>query len=176
MLFAGLLRHWGQKGPAEIGPKRDWTYRQVAWLGHRHGIELRMPAAHPFHPLALLRLAWACASAGGAPNRRVCEAVLRHVWRGGEAADAPLRLAALERELAPALDPRSDEVKALLRDATARSVAEGVFGVPTVRVDGRSFWGFDALDMLAEYLRGHAWFDGPEGDAAAATPVGVQRT
>ena len=28
ILFAGLLQHWGQKGPAEIAPKRDWTYRQ----------------------------------------------------------------------------------------------------------------------------------------------------
>ena len=32
LLLAGLLGHWGQKGPAEIEPKRAWTYRQVAWL------------------------------------------------------------------------------------------------------------------------------------------------
>ena len=25
VLFAGLLKHWGQLGPAEIAPKRDWT-------------------------------------------------------------------------------------------------------------------------------------------------------
>ncbi|MBP6320444.1 MAG: DsbA family protein, partial [Rubrivivax sp.] len=25
VLFAGLLQHWGQKGPAEIEPKRAWT-------------------------------------------------------------------------------------------------------------------------------------------------------
>ena len=174
VLFAGLLQHWGQKGPAEVAPKRAWTYRHVAWLAHAHGIELRMPAAHPFNPLPLLRLAWACASAG-APNRRVCEAVLRHVWRGGAAADDPARLAALEAELAPALDPRGEPVKALLREATARAVAEGVFGVPTVSVDGRAFWGLDALPMLAACLRGDPWFDGPEGDAAAATPGGVQR-
>jgi 2-hydroxychromene-2-carboxylate isomerase len=175
LLFARLLEHWGQKGPAEIAPKREWTYRQVAWLGHRHGIELHMPEKHPFNPLGLLRLAWACSQAGGTPNRRVCEAVLRHVWRGGLAADDAARLAALERELAPALDPRSDAVKARLREATAQAAAEGVFGVPTIRVDGRAFWGFDALDMLGGYLRGDAWFDGPAWDQAAATPVGVQR-
>ena len=27
VLFAGLLNHWGQKGPAEIPTKRKWTYR-----------------------------------------------------------------------------------------------------------------------------------------------------
>ena len=37
LLFAGLLKHHGQLGPAEIAPKRDWTYRQVLWLAQRHG-------------------------------------------------------------------------------------------------------------------------------------------
>ncbi|MDP1532186.1 MAG: DsbA family protein, partial [Rubrivivax sp.] len=41
LLFAGLLRHHGQLGPAEIQSKRDWTYRQVLWLAHRHGIALQ---------------------------------------------------------------------------------------------------------------------------------------
>ena len=36
LLFAGLLNHWGQKGPAEIEPKRAWTYRHIAWLAHRY--------------------------------------------------------------------------------------------------------------------------------------------
>jgi 2-hydroxychromene-2-carboxylate isomerase len=174
VLFAGLLQHWGQKGPAEIEPKRAFTYRHVAWMGHSSGIELALPAAHPFNPLALLRLAWACGN-GSTPNRRVCEAVLRHVWRGGAAADDATRLVALDAELAPALDPRGERVKALLRDETARAVAVGVFGVPTVVVEGRAFWGVDALDMLAACLRGDAWFDGPAWDAAGATPVGVQR-
>jgi 2-hydroxychromene-2-carboxylate isomerase len=174
VLFAGLLQHWGQKGPAEIAPKRAFTYRQVAWLAQRHGIELQLPAAHPFNPLGLLRLAWACAE-GGTPNRRVCEAVLRHAWRGGLAADDATRLAALERELAPALDPRSAAVKAALREATQSAVDAGVFGVPTISVDGRAFWGLDALPMLAACLRGEPWFDGPAWDAAAATPEGAQR-
>ena len=29
VLFAGLLKHHGQLGPAEIAGKRDWTYRQI---------------------------------------------------------------------------------------------------------------------------------------------------
>src|SRR3990167_4775339 len=57
VLFAGLLKHHGQLGPAEIAPKRDWTYRQVLWQAHQHGVDLQLPAAHPFNPLALLRLA-----------------------------------------------------------------------------------------------------------------------
>ena len=70
VLFAGLLKHHGQLGPAEMPGKRDWTYRQVLWLAHRHGIPLQLPAAHPFNPLPLLRLALACGE-GGRINRYV---------------------------------------------------------------------------------------------------------
>ena len=75
VLFAGLLKHHGQLGPAEIPPKREWTYRQVAWLAKELGIRIQTPAAHPFNPLALLRLAVAC-SANGLPNRYVVETVV----------------------------------------------------------------------------------------------------
>lgn len=176
VLFAGLLKHWGQKGPAEIGPKRDWTYRQVAWLAQQYGIEIAFPAAHPFNPLPLLRLAWACSAANAlTPNRHVCEALLRHVWRGGATADDAERLAALQEALAPALDPAGDEAKQRLRDATDDAIAHRVFGVPTIEADGRQFWGFDALPMLRGALEGQAWFDGAAWDAAAAVPIGTAR-
>src|SRR5688572_21494282 len=170
VLFAGLLQHWGQKGPAEIEPKRAWTYRHVHWLAHRHGIELQMPAQHPFNPLALQRLAVACG-----PNRRVVEALFHHVWRGGADANDPERLATLTAALAPARDPGSDAVKAELRAHTDAAVAAGVFGVPTIQLDGRLLWGFDALPMVAAALKGDAWFDGPSWDDAARARPGVQR-
>lgn len=176
ILFAALLKHHGQLGPAEIAPKRDWTYRQVAWLAAQQGIELQLPAAHPFNPLALLRLAWACAS-HGAPNRYVVETIFRHVWRGGQAADDGARLAALSATLAPALDPASDDVKRALREATDQAIAAGVFGVPSFVVDGRVFWGLDALPMLRAQLAGGA--QGALLNAAWAAPdgvaVGIQR-
>lgn len=175
VLFAGLLKQWGQKGPAEIEPKRAWTFRQIAWLGHLHGIEIATPAQHPFNPLALLRLLIACAPDGGTPNRRACEAVFRHVWIGGADANDATRLAALTQELAPVRDPNGEAVKQALKDQTAAALARGIFGVPTIEVDGRLFWGLDALPMLAASLRGDAWFDGPAWDAAGAPRAGVVR-
>src|SRR5688500_19491315 len=59
VLFAGLLKHHGQLGPAEIPGKREWTYRQVLWHAHAHGIPMQMRAVHPFDPLRLLRPALA---------------------------------------------------------------------------------------------------------------------
>lgn len=175
ILFAGLLKAWGQKGPAEIEPKRAWTFRQIAWQAHRLGIQIDTPVQHPFNPLALLRLLHACAPEGGAPNRWHCEQVFHHVWHGGADANDAQRLAELRARLALARDPDGEVVKQSLKDLTAQALARGVFGVPTIEVDGRLFWGLDSLDMLAASLRGDAWFDGPDWDAAAAQRPGIAR-
>ncbi len=175
VLFAGMLKHWGQKGPAEIEPKRAWTFRHVYWLAHRHGIELQTPAQHPFNPLALLRLLLACTDDGVATNRHACERVLHHVWHGGHDANDPARLAALTLALAPAGDPNGAAVKQALKAATDEAITLGLFGVPTIEVDDRLFWGIDSLEMLAACLRGEAWFDGPAWQQAGAPRDGITR-
>jgi 2-hydroxychromene-2-carboxylate isomerase len=175
LLFAGLLKHWGQKGPAEVTPKRAWTYRQVAWLAHQQGTPLELPQPHPFNPLDLQRLAVA-ALANGRPNRRVTELLFRHVWcRGGADPNDPDALRALVEQVAPARDPAGDDVKAELRTATEQAAAAGIFGVPTLVAGERAFWGQDGLAMLRAALQRDPWFDGPAWDAAGAQPVGVQR-
>lgn len=174
LLFAGLLQHWGNKGPAEIEPKRAWTFRQVAWLAHQHGVRLDTPAQHPFNPLALLRLALACGDGQGRANRYVCETILRHVWRGGVDAADPARLGVLTALLQPAQDPQGDAVKALLKANTDDAIARGLFGVPAFTVDDKLFWGFDALPMLRAYLSGDGWF-ADNWQAAAERPAAVGR-
>jgi 2-hydroxychromene-2-carboxylate isomerase len=174
LLFAGLLKHHGQLGPAEIAPKRDWTYRHVLWLAQREGIPLQLPATHPFNPLGLLRLALAC-DAEGEPNRYQCEMIFRHVWQGGlDAADAG-RLQALTAQLAPLRDPGGADVKAQLKTHTEEAITAGVFGVPAYVVDGRLFWGYDALPMLRAYLDGDAWFDGPDWNGVSQVGSGIKR-
>ncbi len=174
VLFDGLMKHHGQLGPAEIAPKRDWTYRQVLWNAHRHGIPMDLPVPPPFNPLALLRLAIAHGNDGLA-NRYACETVFRHGWRGGaDAADAR-RLADLAALLQPARDPAGDEVKAQLKANTEAAIARGVFGVPTYAVDDKLFWGFDALDMLRAYLEGDPWFTSGAWEAAQQVGAGVVR-
>ncbi len=176
VLLGGVLGHWGQKGPAEIAPKRDWTYRQVAWLAAEQGTTLALPRPHPFNPLAMQRLALACAPAGGTPNRRVVERLFRHVWcRDGADPNEPQGLAELQAELRPWRDPHGAEVKAELRARTESAVASGLFGVPTLVCRGKAFFGLDALAMLAAFLAGQAWFAGPAWDDAGAQPPGLQR-
>jgi 2-hydroxychromene-2-carboxylate isomerase len=176
VLLAGLLAHWGQKGPAEIAPKRAWTYRQVLWLAHQQGTPLQLPQPHPFNPLALQRLAVAAAPAGGTPSRRTVELLFRHAWcRDGADPNDPTALAALAAAVAPQRDPAGDNVKSELRARTEAAVALGLFGVPTLVCDGRHFFGLDALPMLRAALAGDAWFDGPAWDDGGNQPPGLQR-
>src|SRR6185369_6812697 len=48
----------------------------------------------------------------------------------------------------------SAPVKQRLRDATDAALRDGVWGVPTVLVDGETFWGFDDFAHLELFLDG----------------------
>jgi hypothetical protein len=54
-------------------------------------------------------------------------------------------------------------------------VQRALFGVPTVELDGRCFWGLDALPMVAAALRGDPWFTGPDWDREGAPRAGLVR-
>ncbi|MEN9538490.1 MAG: hypothetical protein RLZZ126_725 [Pseudomonadota bacterium] len=179
VLFAGMLKHHGQLGPAEIAPKRVWTYRQVLWLAREHGISLQMPAAHPFNPLAWLRLAYACArDVGGEqlPNRQVCETIFRGLWTTGADAQSSAVIEALSTQLGPRRALDSPEVKDQLRTETQQAIALGVFGVPTFAADGELFWGLDALPLLRSHLAGEGWVGGADWHQASQVPVGSTRS
>jgi 2-hydroxychromene-2-carboxylate isomerase len=173
VLLAGLLDHWGSKGPAEVPAKRIFTYRHVHWLAGQHGIPFRMPPAHPFNPLKLLRLAIALGNQAG-----TIQEIFRFVWRDGQSTEDPSAWAALTAKLGLAnAAARIDEpvVKQALRRTTEEAIARGVFGVPTFWVDGELFWGFDATGMLLDYLNDPSLFQDPEMQRISNLPVGVQR-
>ncbi|MEP6505429.1 MAG: DsbA family protein [Betaproteobacteria bacterium] len=155
LLFAGLLKAWGNTAPVDVAPKKAWLFRQCAWIAQQDGVAFVPPVPHPFNPLALLRLLVASVRAGGQPNRRAVELAMRHVWArdGGDPNDVDA-LKALTEAIAPLRDPRGDEVKTELQARTAEAVAAGVFGVPFFRLDdGQAFWGQDGMAMLVHAMR-----------------------
>ena len=173
VLFAGLLDAHGQKGPAEIAAKRDFTYRFVVWQAGKLGIPLKFPPEHPFNPLALLRLALACDCEAQAVQR-----IFRFVWRDGRLPDLPIEWAELTDELGirdGATRIASAEVKDALRRNTDEAIARGVFGVPTLIIGSELFWGADATAMAADYVAAGCRYDDPEYARVAKLPVGAAR-
>jgi 2-hydroxychromene-2-carboxylate isomerase len=173
VLFAGLLGHHGQKGPAEIPSKKRHTFREIVWLADRHGIPLTLPSAHPFNPLPLLRLSIAL---GNTPE--VVRALFRHVWVEGwlpsEASHWAGLCARLGVEDPDAVLARQD-VKDTLRRNTDAAIAAGVFGVPTLVFEDQSFWGFGMTDAAIACLQGDPLFASAAMRSAESLPDGVQR-
>jgi hypothetical protein len=68
-------------------------------------------------------------------------------------------------------------VKQALADATPRAASDGVFGVPTFRVDGddKLFWGADRVDALLLRLRGNDIDEGVLEEFLAWAPLAQRR-
>lgn len=173
LLFAGLLDHLQHKGPAEIPQKRLFTYRHVAWRAQRAGIPFAFPPAHPFNPLAALRL---CVAAGA--TRKAVDALFNHFWRDGLAGETWEQLAPVARKLGiegSQQEVVTDAVKATLRGNFDDAVAAGVFGVPSLVINGEVFWGEDATGMAEAFLDDPTLFESAEMRRLGELPVATAR-
>lgn len=173
ILFAGLLEHHGQLGPAELAGKRHFSYRHVQWRADRAGVALRFPPAHPFNPLPALRL---CGAAGC--TEASIETVFNFIWREGRAADTPEGIEALSQRLGLGLAESAlvdTGPRQVLRSNFERALEDDVFGVPSLVIDSQLFWGEDATDMFLHYLRDRTLFDSESMRHLAALPLGAMR-
>jgi 2-hydroxychromene-2-carboxylate isomerase len=169
VLFAGLLDHHGTKGPAEVTAKRRYLLFDTVRKARALGVPFAPPRHHPFKPLLALRVASVPMDAGA--QRKLIDRIYAGIW-SGESADAEDEATIARFAGEAGLDARgllegaqSSEGKARLKDQTARAIADGVFGVPTVLADGEMFWGVDALPELDRFLAGGA--PTLDGDAIA---------
>ena len=171
ILFAGLLKHWGTKGPAEVPAKRLHTYQYCVWAASQQGLAFRMPPRHPFNPLAAQRLLVALGT-----TEQIVESAFHFVY--GEGRDPEHELAALgERLKVPDVDAliTAGEVKQQLVDNTQRAADLGVFGVPTLIFRDRLFWGSDTVDWALHFLDEPDLFQQPGYEEAARVEFGAAR-
>jgi 2-hydroxychromene-2-carboxylate isomerase len=171
VLFTGLLKHWGTKGPAEVPPKRLHTYQYCVWAASQQGLPFRMPGRHPFNPLSAQRLLVAL----GSPDESVVSA-FRFVY--GEGRDPELELRTLGERLnvpdVPTLIS-SSEVKQQLVLNTQQAIDLGVFGVSTLAIRNRIFWGGDTVKWALQFIDEPDLFEQPAYRAAASAEFGVAR-
>ena len=173
VVLGALLTHWDTRGPAEIPEKRRFTYRYAHFRAEDLGIPFRMPPAHPFNPIRLLRLAIVLGSELDAVRE-----IFRFVWRDGRSVEreqdwqdlcARLGVSAADDALSRA------DVRAGLRLNTDAAIARGLFGVPTFVVGQEVFWGEDSTSMLQRFLDNPTVLQSAELKRITTLPVGVQR-
>ena len=175
VVFGALLKHWGQLGPAEIVPKRIFTYRFFKWKADRLGIEYTMPPSHPFNPLPALLLCIA-----GNSTYEVTKEIFDIIYKQGQQPDQKegiKKLEAVVNEYTSSTHSRRDEsaLKKILRSNTSKAIENGVFGVPTFVVEGQVFWGGDASDMMLDFIKNPKLFSSEEMKRISSMPMGLIR-
>ena len=171
VLFAGLLNHWENKGPAEIAPKRQWTFREIAWLADSDNIELNFPSCHPFNPLPLLRLGIIHGN-----KIEVVQRLFRFVWADGNVPQDETAFASLLEELGnDAKELQSESIKKQLLANGELAVKQGVFGVPSLKIDNELFWGYNATYMATSYLTNYKSYPHDKIKRADSLPEGTSR-
>lgn len=178
ILFAGLLDHHGQLGPAEIESKRDATFRDIARYAARNAIPLTGPASHPFVPTTALRLA--LPEVSGDDHVRVTDILFREGWGRGIDLGSPTALADVLTDqglpgAAWVARTREPEIKAVLRRNTEAAIERGVFGVPTFDVAGELVWGNDRISTVEALLAGTDPLPRGAAQRLLNIPRGVER-
>ena len=161
LLFAGLLKHWDSKGPAELPPKRLFTYRHVQWMADRLDIPLRFPDRHPFNPIPLLRL---CIAAGC--SKKAVDSIFKCIWEEGLVFDDPDHWNTFCNAVGLSVFEANEliskpEIKSELITNGENAIKRAVFGVPTLIVEGQLFWGYDSTSLVLDYLINPGLFNSP---------------
>ena len=120
------------------------------------------PEHFPFHSVAASRAFYWLKDRSGEQAVALARAVLDAYWGQGRDGARPEQVAEIagglgvdREELKAAL--ASPELKARLRQEVDDAVALGIFGSPTVTVDGELFFGCDKFEQLERWLERGGW-------------------
>jgi len=149
ILLGGLFKRFGRDSWAN-GPGRDEGMAEVERRAASYGLPpVVWPEPWPGNTLTAMRVATFAKQTGRTVSFAL--AAFRQAFAAGrdlsETDNVLLAAAACEmhpRALTKAIE--TDLVKGALREATDRAAERGVFGVPSLLVDGEVFWGDDRLE------------------------------
>lgn len=152
VVFGKLLDHWGQLGPAEMPPKREWLFKYCYRYAHQNEIPFDPPEMHPFNPLTALRLA--LPQVAGERQFDMITTLFQLAWADGGDPSSPEQVARVLSSAGFDKDTLlrrigNADVKQALISETAEAVDRGVFGVPTMMLGNELFWGNDQFDHMA---------------------------
>lgn len=179
ILFPALLNHWGQKGPAEIPPKRNYVFTQCLRYATKENIPFTMPKFHPFNPVTALRLS--LIEMSGTRQKDVITALWQASWQQGkDLADENELINVINAIDLPGADllckTRLPEIKECLKQNTTIAIAAGVFGIPSyLTEDNTLFWGLDSIPDVIAHLQGRDPIDREKLKQILDTAVGASR-
>lgn len=163
LLGVSVLKVMGLKPLLDTPLKGDYLRRDKLRYERRHGLALKRQADDPFmDPRAAARAFHWVKLHHPESAAPLAHAIYHAYWFEGQDLSSADSIAALP--LPPGIDAQwlkagiaSEEAAKLLRSHVDASLQAGVFGSPTVVVDGEMFWGVDKLPELEEWLATGGW-------------------
>ncbi|MGQ0501422.1 MAG: 2-hydroxychromene-2-carboxylate isomerase [Panacagrimonas sp.] len=164
LLGISVLKVMGLQPMLEIPLRGAYLKQDAARYMRLHGLHVKRPIDRPpTNPVHAGRaFHWLRRHA---PHRaqEAARALFHAYWMEDRALDTP-DIAADVASLGDAADRAAlldaltnGEGAALLRQAVDESLAVGVFGSPSFRVDGELFFGVEKMELLGEWLRRGGW-------------------
>ncbi len=162
LLKATVIETMGLPPLLETPLKGHYSLHDAKRSARYHGLSISANARFGFSSVKAERaVLWTRARSPEDVGALVLALYRRH-WRDGAdisepdvIVDVAADLGLPRDEVVAALD--DPWVKAALHDEVSAAIELGVFGSPTVRVDGEMFWGSDKLDMVDAWLGCGGW-------------------
>lgn len=163
LLGVSVLKVMGFKPLLDTPLKGDYIRRDAKRYMRRHGLQLQRDVDAPvMDPRTAGRAFYWVKHHSPELAAPLAQAIYHAYWAQGR--DLSTAHAVADIALPPGIDAawlregiESEEARALLRDAVAASLKAGIFGSPTVVVDGEPFWGVETFDLLDEWLAKGGW-------------------
>jgi 2-hydroxychromene-2-carboxylate isomerase len=139
------------------GPRARYSVRDFARAAAYVGVPYRHPSVFPVGAVAASRAVLWLQREAPAQAAPFIHAVFRALF----VADRNISDVAVVMELAQKLGintaqlaagVQEDSIKNALRTAVEQAIARGVFGAPTLFVDGEMFWGHDRLPQIERWI------------------------
>jgi 2-hydroxychromene-2-carboxylate isomerase len=161
VLVGGIFGATGNTLPAAVPARGAYMLRDLASWAAVYGVPFAFPSAFPPNTLLAMRVLTALErDAGSASMVAAAKALFAAYWsRNVNISDADgvaLALADVAVDAAAAIAAAGDpSTKQALKQATDDAVSRGAFGVPSIFVGERLYFGNDRLTLLeAEYPDG----------------------
>jgi 2-hydroxychromene-2-carboxylate isomerase len=156
-LLGGVFKATGNASPATIPAKGRYMFIDLDRYAKRYGVPLTINPHFPINTLVLMRAVTGVQLRQPERFAAFIDCLFKALWIDGRNLNDPATVGAVLSE--NGFDPQEilalsaeEEVKNALKDTTEKAVQRGVFGAPSMFVDGQLFFGQDRLDFVVEAL------------------------
>jgi 2-hydroxychromene-2-carboxylate isomerase len=161
MLLGGVFQATSNRSPVEVPSKGKWMHGDLPRWAERYGAPYKRNPHFPINTLTLMRGAVGLQMKNDPRFPKYVETVYRAIWEDEKNMNDPNVVGTVLKEagfdpaefMAMVGDPG---VKDKLKAVTQEAVERGVFGAPTMFVDGQQHFGQDRIDFVADRLADNA--------------------